>query len=86
MSLFIMQVNTVKHKRKILAPAAKLRLNSDFVSAAQNRRRYYSELSLIRYVPFTKQREKKDLSVQTTNSSETKDHKGDFVMVFSSPP
>ena len=29
---------------------------------------------------------KKTLSVQTTNSSETKDHKGDFVIVFSSPP
>lgn len=61
-SLFIMQANTVKHKKKILAPAAKLRLNSDFVSAAQNCRRYCSELSLTRYVPFTKQREKKDFA------------------------
>lgn len=32
--LFIMQVNTAKSKKRIQVPAAKLRLNSNYASAA----------------------------------------------------
>lgn len=80
--LFIMQVKTVKYKKRIQAPAAKLRLNSNYASAAWNWKILLRAIFNKIYT-FNKNKGKKVFTSAVTNSTKMKDHEGVFLLFFS---
>lgn len=72
-----MQVNTEKCKKRMWAPAAKLRLNSNFASAVWNWKILLRTIFNKIYT-FKKTKLNQSSPVKITNSAETEDIKGGF--------